>query len=446
MELNEYIEKGGQRLRLGYTTGSCAAAAAKAAALMLVTGQRVSQVQLKTPKGLDLILEIEDICFLHEQNAGPDSCTDAVSCAVQKDSGDDPDITNHALIYAKAARSDIPGIRIDGGEGVGRVTKPGLDQPVGNAAINSTPRRMIREAVLEVLELQSSGQEESSFQKTEHGDFGTGHWKDSEQRIPQGIDITISVPQGRELAAKTFNPKLGIEGGISILGTSGIVEPMSDQALLDTIRVEIRVRKEEGLKILPAAPGNYGKNFFLEKYGFSLDTSVTASNFIYDTVKLAADAGFTKMLFVGHIGKLVKVAGGIRNTHSQYGDHRMEILTEIAESLLWKDEKRQKSDKDRTIPAESGESVRRKEELAESLRTALADCVMTDEAVRILKEYGMAEQVLSEMTRRIQAVMQEWAQGKMQVEVVVFSNVHGDLGRTVKALEYMRILQEQISK
>ena len=445
MELNEYIEKGGQRLRLGYTTGSCAAAAAKAAALMLLTGQRVSQVQLKTPKGLDLILEIEDICFLHEQNAGPDTCPDAVSCAVQKDSGDDPDITNHAMIYARAARSDIPGIRIDGGEGVGRVTKPGLDQPVGNAAINSTPRRMIREAVQEVLELQSSGQAESSFERTVHGDFGTGHWKDREQSIPQGIDITISVPQGRELAAKTFNPKLGIEGGISILGTSGIVEPMSDQALLDTIRVEIRVRKEEGLTILPAAPGNYGKNFFLEKYGFSLDTSVTASNFIYDTVKMAADAGFAKMLFVGHIGKLVKVAGGIRNTHSQYGDHRMEILTEIAENLLWKDEKGQKPDKDRTIPTESGESVRRKEELAESLRTALADCVMTDEAVRILKEYGVVEQVLSEMTRRIQAVMQEWAQGKMQVEVVVFSNVHGELGRTEKALEYMRILQEQIN-
>ena len=444
MELNEYIEKGGQRLRLGYTTGSCAAAAAKAAALMLLTGQRVSQVQLKTPKGLELILEIEDICFLYAQNAGPDTCPDAVSCAVQKDSGDDPDITNHALIYARAACSDIPGIRIDGGEGVGRVTKPGLDQPVGNAAINSTPRRMIREAVQEVLE---SFQAESNIKKTDSVDFAGSQTEEHGQNIshiPRGLDITISVPQGRELAAKTFNPKLGIEGGISILGTSGIVEPMSDQALLDTIRVEIRVRKEEGLKILPAAPGNYGKNFFLEKYGFSLDTSVTASNFIYDTVKLAADAGFTKMLFVGHIGKLVKVAGGIRNTHSQYGDHRMEILTEIAESLLWKVEKEQKSDKNRTTPAESGESVCAKEELAESLRTALADCVMTDEAVRILKEYGMAEQVLSEMTRRIQAVMQEWAQGKMQVEVVVFSNVHGELGRTEKALEYMRTLQEQI--
>ena len=157
MELNEYIEKGGQKLRLGYTTGSCAAAAAKAAALMLLTGQRVLQVQLKTPKGLDLILEIEDICFWNEKNAVSNSCPHAVSCAVRKDSGDDPDITNHVLIYAKAARSDIPGIRIDGGEGVGRVTKPGLDQPVGNAAINSTPRRMIREAVLEVLQVLSPG-------------------------------------------------------------------------------------------------------------------------------------------------------------------------------------------------------------------------------------------------------------------------------------------------
>ena len=444
MELNEYIEKGGQKLRLGYTTGSCAAAAAKAAALMLLTGQRVLQVQLKTPKGLDLILEIEDICFWNEKNAVSNSCPHAVSCAVRKDSGDDPDITNHVLIYAKAARSDIPGIRIDGGEGVGRVTKPGLDQPVGNAAINSTPRRMIREAVLEVLQALGSSLSEADHQKSDFAGFAIDQNKGLVQSIPQGLDITISVPQGWELAAKTFNPKLGIEGGISILGTSGIVEPMSDQALLDTIRVEIRVRKEEGLTILPAAPGDYGKNFFLEKYGFSLDTSVTASNFIYDTVKMAADAGFTKMLFVGHIGKLVKVAGGIRNTHSQYGDHRMEILTEIAQSILLKGEIEQKSDKDGTIPAESGETLRRNEELAGNLRNALADCVMTDEAIRILKEYGMAEQVLSEMTRRIRTVMQEWAQGRMQVEVVVFSNVHGELGRTEKALEYMRILQEQI--
>ena len=422
MELNEYIEKGGQKLRLGYTTGSCAAAAAKAAATMILTGQEISQVRLRTPKGLDLILDIEDIRFYE----------DAVSCAVQKDSGDDPDITNHALIYAKVARSAMPGIRIDGGAGVGRVTKPGLDQPVGNAAINSTPRRMIEEAVREACLLYGTSVGFGSAVGTDNEvgtdtSLGTGTLPVTQgECIPgfiPGFDVTISVPRGRELAAKTFNPKLGIVGGISILGTSGIVEPMSDQALLDTIRVEINVRKQEGLSILPAAPGNYGKNFFLEKYGFSLDTAVTSSNFIYDTVRMAAEAGFAHMLFVGHIGKLVKVAGGIRNTHSQYGDHRMEILTDIAESIL-----------------------RQRNEENPDLRARLADSVMTDDAIRILGEYGLDKAVMAEMTRRIKTVMQSWTQGKMQVEAVVFSNVYGELGRTDRALEYMRILKAESEK
>ena len=524
MELNEYIEKGGRKLRLGYTTGSCAAAAAKAAAAMLLTGRSISQVSLQTPKGLRLILDLEDVRFLYGKDkavseedvrflygkdkagtpeavseedirflygkdrteilspdsdpaaslkdgqgsgltesgsrvrgevefrpvntAGPDedgrklhsaasgyAGLSAVSCAVRKDSGDDPDITNQVLIYATAARSDTPGIRIDGGEGVGRVTKPGLDQPVGNAAINSTPRRMITEAVSEV------------FRSAQ---------KDRPDALPPGLDITISVPEGRRLAEKTFNPKLGIEGGISILGTSGIVEPMSDQALLDTIRVEVRVRKEEGLTILPAAPGNYGKTFFLEKYGFSLETAVTASNFIYDTVLMAADAGFRHMLFVGHIGKLVKVAGGIRNTHSQYGDHRMEILTQIAESVLFRDDKGPGSNLretlvSRTSPEEKPYSRNpysrnpySRKEAYESLKQELADCVMTDEAINILRKYGLDRPVLAEMTRRIQAVMEEWSGGRTKVEVLVFSNVHGELGRTEKALEYIRLLKDQL--
>ena len=458
MELNEYIEKGGQKLRLGYTTGSCAAAAAKAAAAMLLTGRIISQVSLQTPKGLKLILDIENIrfcqgnCSLHGKDrkeiplpgSEPVPCQkdqdrhgplhpgytefSAVSCAVRKDSGDDPDITNHVLIYATAARSDKPGIHIDGGEGVGRVTKPGLDQPVGSAAINSTPRRMIAEAVQEVLRDERENRPDA---------------------VPPGLDITISVPGGRELAAKTFNPRLGIEGGISILGTSGIVEPMSDQALLDTIRVEVRVRKEEGLTILPAAPGNYGKNFFLEKYGFSLETAVTASNFIYDTVLMAADAGFRRMLFVGHIGKLVKVAGGIRNTHSQYGDHRMEILTDIAESVLFGNGKGfsgncQEAFVSRESAEGKPEELYSREEIFDSLKQELADCVMTDEAINILRKYGLDKAVMAEMTRRIQAVMEGWSGGRMQVEIVVFSNVHGELGRTGKALEYMRLLQEQL--
>ena len=436
MELNEYIEKGGQKLRLGYTTGSCAAAAAKAAASMLLTGRIISQVCLQTPKGLKLILDIEDIRFRQGNCSLPgkdrkeiplpgaepapcqkDQCRQgplhpgytefsAVSCAVRKDSGDDPDITNHVLIYATAARSDKPGIHIDGGEGVGRVTKPGLDQPVGSAAINSTPRRMISEAVQEVLRDERENRPDA---------------------VPLGLDITISVPGGCELAAKTFNPK----------------------ALLDTIRVEVRVRKEEGRTILPAAPGNYGKNFFLEKYGFSLETAVTASNFIYDTVLMAADAGFRRMLFVGHIGKLVKVAGGIRNTHSQYGDHRMEILTDIAESVLFGNGKGSSGNcQEAFVSRESAEGkpeeLYSREEIFDSLKQELADCVMTDEAINILRKYGLDKAVMAEMTRRIQAVMEGWTGGRMQVEIVVFSNVHGELGRTGKALEYMRLLQEQL--
>lgn len=623
MELNEYIEKGGQKLRLGYTTGSCAAAAAKAAVIMLLTGSPVSQVRLLTPKGLSLILDIEDIHFRNKKDgreedipvfALPGSCKEkstadsrppacvsetgseqhrktssvspetgseqhsktssvssetglkkhskttsvsletgseqdstkltsgsetglkqqsinqmtdfptAVSCAVRKDSGDDPDITNHALIYVEAALSDTPGIQIDGGEGVGRVTRPGLDQPVGNAAINSTPRRMIREAVLEALQFlrEQEGNDfkkenvtewdSSSFKKENVTEWNSSdpkkenvtEWNSSDpekklvsgkvnndlkkesssKRIcsvpekesvllkdahvcekeflqpsqPLGLKITVFVPQGRELAAKTFNPKLGIEGGISILGTSGIVEPMSDQALLDTIKVEVRVRKEEGLTILPAAPGNYGKNFFLEKYGFSLETSVTSSNFIYDTVLMAADAGFRHMLFVGHIGKLVKVAGGIRNTHSQYGDHRMEILTDITKEVIFRAGEENKNTDLHLNASLSRENEKEplpqgkmesdycgRSNTFENLCQELSDCVMTDQAVNILRKYGLDQPVLSEMTMRIQKVMQDWSGGRMQIEIVVFSNVHGELGRTENALEYMEILKRQIS-
>jgi cobalt-precorrin-5B (C1)-methyltransferase len=395
MELKEYIEKGGQKLRLGYTTGSCAAAAAKAAALMLLSGEKVPQVLLRTPRGTELYLEIEEISVSEK----------AVSCAVRKDSGDDPDVTDGILVRAEVARSGIPGIRIDGGEGVGRVTRPGLDQPVGNAAINSTPRRMIKEAVQEAV--REAG-----------GHTGTGiPQKAGGPLLPAGFDVTVTVPRGRELAAKTFNPKLGIEGGISILGTSGIVEPMSDQALLDTIRAEISIRREEGWKVLPVTPGNYGRDF-LSGLGFSDGAAVVSSNFICDTVRMAADAGFSRLLLAGHIGKLVKVAGGVENTHSQFGDRRMEILTEIAGEVLRKQ-------------GQTGEVP------------CLSDCATTDDAVRILKERGLDQAVLEEMTRRIQIYLEKWAGGQLRAEVLVFSNVYGELGRTEGAGEFLGLLREQ---
>ena len=216
--MEEYLVKDGKRLRLGYTTGSCAAAAAKAAAWMLLTGRRKESIRLQTPKGIELNLKVLDIQML----------ADEVRCAIRKDSGDDPDVTRGTLIFAAVKRSDKSGVTIDGGEGVGRVTKPGLDQPVGAAAINSVPRKMIEENVREVCMLVG---------------------------YDGGIDVTISAPEGEALAKKTFNPRLGIEGGISILGTSGIVEPMSEQALLDCLQtiadnpmIELRAISEDNFR------------------------------------------------------------------------------------------------------------------------------------------------------------------------------------------------------
>lgn len=436
--MEEYMTKAGKKLRQGYTTGSCAAAAAKAAAAMLLSKKPVSHVSLRTPKGRVLLLEVENISFHRKNDAEntPDNASSvlySVSCAVRKDSGDDPDVTNGTLIYAEVAFSPVPGIRIEGGDGVGRVTKQGLDQPVGEAAINSTPRRMIAEAVQEVWQKAICLGEENSGSNADFigcrnlclpdplGETETAQEKAAgsssaaKNVLSPGFVVTISVPGGRELAEKTFNPRLGIIGGISILGTTGIVEPMSDEALKDTIRTEIRVRRYEGMKILPAAPGSYGKAFFLKKYGFQLDTAVTTSNYIRDTVEMAVAEDFTRMLFVGHIGKLVKVAGGIPNTHSKYGDRRMEILTEFLKEAC--------SEQPEAEAADSGKT-------GAILEAALSDCVSTDEAVRLLRLYRMDGPVLSRMTLRIKEVMEDWSGGRMQIEVIVFSNVYGELGKT----------------
>ena len=195
-----------KELRKGYTTGTCAAIAAKAAVKMIFTGEKVYRESVLTPKGITITTDIQDISFTEN----------SARCAVVKDGGDDPDVTTGAFIYAEVILCEGSDIVIDGGEGVGRVTKPGLWQAVGEAAINKVPRQMIRDAV--------------KRETLKHGYNG-------------GIKIVISVPEGEKLAKKTFNPRLGIIGGISILGTSGIVEPMSEQALIDTIAVEMKVAK-----------------------------------------------------------------------------------------------------------------------------------------------------------------------------------------------------------
>lgn len=368
-----------KKLRFGFTTGSCAAAASKAALFMLLSGKEINSVTIMTPKEIPYHAEIIDI------NKDPQK--GLVSCAVRKDGGDDPDVTTGYKIYASVSLKDTPGIDIDGGEGVGRITKPGMDQPIGNAAINSVPRKMITENLEETLK-----------------DF---HLTD------KGASVIISVPGGEELAQKTFNPKLGITGGISILGTTGIVEPMSDAAITSTIRVEAKIRRAEGKDILMAAPGNYGLNFLKEVYGIDEKNVVMSSNFVFDTVQIAANEGFSKMLFAGHIGKLIKVAGGIKNTHSKFGDHRMEILSDLAKKCLDSDTYLQIKDK-------------------------IEACVMTDEAVKIINGTGQGEKVFKKIAANIKTNMEGWSLGKLRVEVIVFSNENTELVATRKAHEWIK--------
>lgn len=362
--MEAYIVQDGRRLRLGYTTGSCAAAAAKAAAWMLLTGRRKETVRLTTPKGMDLDLAVEEIAM----------APDRVSCAIRKDSGDDPDVTGGALIFASVRRTGVPGVDIDGGAGVGRVTKRGLDQPVGAAAINSTPRRMIRENVEEVCRLLD---------------------------YRGGLEVIISVPQGEALAKKTFNPRLGILGGISILGTTGIVEPMSERALIETIRVELRQRRENGADYVLLTPGNYGSEFIRQTLAIDPRTAVQTSNFIGDAIDLCRDLGFKGALLIGHIGKLVKAAGGMLNTHSKYGDCRMEILAAHA--------------------AAGGAS--------QGAVAEIMDCVACDDALRVLKEAGIYEETLRRITDRAAFHLRHRA-GELEMGTVLFSKEYGLLGRT----------------
>ena len=366
--MEQFVYKNHKKLRYGYTTGSCAAAASKAAAAMLLSGKEISYVELHTPKGIDLRLEVLDIS--REDNT--------VSCAIQKDGGDDPDVTNGILIYAKVSREpeDEAQIIIDGGIGVGRVTKPGLEQPVGAAAINKVPRQMIRENLEAVCE-----------QYHYHGK----------------LSVVISIPAGVELAAKTFNPRLGIVGGISVLGTSGIVEPMSEQALIDTIRVEMRQKLANGMEYLLVVPGNYGIDF-LDQYGhgLQLEDAVKCSNFVGEALDAAVEFGAKGVLLIGHIGKFVKLAGGIMNTHSHNADARMELLTVHAAML--------------------GSPV--------ELLQKMMECVTTDDALKYLKEADLMEPVMERIMEKMEFYVNQRAQHQLELGVITFSNVFGILGQT----------------
>ena len=372
-EEHSFVYVGGKKLRRGFTTGSCAAAAAKAAALTLLSGEPVSAVELTTPKGIPLVLPVEDM------SVSPDS----VSCAIRKDGGDDADDTNGALIYAKVSEKAERGIDIDGGAGVGRVTRRGLDQPVGNAAINRVPRSMITEALEDVS-----------------GAYG----------YRGGFSVEIYIPEGGRIALRTFNPRLGIVGGISVLGTSGIVEPMSETALLGSIKAEMSMFMAQGRKVLLTVPGNYGKDFTASYPGLEGIQPVECSNFIGDFLDMAVEMGAEGVLLVGNLGKLVKLAGGIMNTHSRNADARMEILASNA-----------------VMAGADTESAKR-----------IMGCVSTDDALEVLSESGLIGSTMEILIPKMEFHMNHRVKGALKTAAVVFSSEFGILGETPSAAELIR--------
>lgn len=399
---DSYIYKNQKKLRWGYTTGTCAAAASLAAAVMLLRGRRMEQVSLTTPKGVRLDLEVEEM----------ETGENYVCCGVRKDAGDDPDVTDGLMVYSQVRLPDADsggagdareagdnteagddrnacgdyvyekdGLRLilSGGVGVGRVTQCGLSCEVGKAAINPVPRQMIFEQVAGVCR-------ESGFKGV--------------------LSIEIRVPEALKVADKTFNSRLGIQGGISILGTSGMVEPMSETALLDTIRLELRQRIRKGEKNLLVTPGNYGESFVDTVLGLGLGQAVKCSNFIGSTIDMAVEEGAESILLIGHGGKLIKLAAGIMNTHSSWADGRMEIL------------------------AAHGAACGAKRELVEQIMEA----VTVDEGLRLLEtEDGLREQVMKRVMARLEQYVKRRAGGRLRAEVIVFTNERGILGATTGA-------------
>jgi cobalt-precorrin-5B (C1)-methyltransferase len=369
LENSRYVFKNGKKLRTGYTTGSCAAGAAKGAVAMLFSGERIDRVEIDTPKGWPLTLELIHVAMTSQ----------GISCAVKKDAGDDPDVTDKIEVFAFAKKVAGRGILLKGGEGVGKVTRPGLLVPVGMPAINPVPRQMIMNEVEKVLP------------------------------PGQGVEIEISIPGGREIAQKTFNPRLGIVGGISVLGTTGIVEPMSEEALKETIALELSCRKAAGQDKILLVPGSYGERFCEERLGINREKAVKISNYLGFALEKCMELGFRKVLLAGHLAKLVKPAGGIFYTHSRVSDTRMEILTA---NLVLLD-----------MP---GEWLKR-----------IMACITTEEAIPLINEAGF-QHVYPLIAEKCAERCAGYVYHQVEVGVVLFS-MKEILAKSTKA---ERILEE----
>ena len=370
-KFEHYIRSGQKLLRCGYTTGTCAALGAAGAARLLLTGRAPETVGLRTPKGI--VVEVApQFCRL---------CSETTAeCAIVKDGGDDVDATTGLPVVAEVTLlPDAPRtVTIDGGAGVGRVTKPGLDQPVGAAAINHVPRQMITEALLK--EAETAG-------------------------YSGGFAVVIRIEGGEDAAKRTFNPHLGVVGGLSVLGTSGIVEPMSQQALLDSLQLEIHQAALQSRRLI-LAPGNYGLDYLAAHYPELREISIVKiSNFIGEALDMAAAERFGEVLLVGHVGKLVKLAGGIMNTHSKQADCRTELFC-VHAALCGAD----------TVTCR-----------------ALMDAATTDACLDILDAAGLKTTVMASLLQAVQLHLDRRAAGVFTVGAVLFSNQSGPLGQTTQA-------------
>lgn len=387
-----YVIKNQKRLRCGITTGTCAAAAAEAASALLLLGIRKENAVVHTPGGADVTVPV----FLSRKEAAK------AEFMVVKDSGDDPDVTNHAEIYVsvellegdekppETAFQDekAPELYLDGGEGVGRITRQGLEQRVGQAAINTVPRAMIFQAVRESCRLA-----------------------EFEGRLL----ITVRIPAGKELAGRTFNPKLGILGGVSVLGTTGILEPMSEKAIVGTIETEIRQLSAQGIRRLLVTPGNYGQAYVSAYLSLPLSDSVKCSNYIGETIDLAVSYGMEELLLVGNIGKLVKLAAGIMNTHSKTADGRCEILA--LHTVLCGGDR----------------------EMAQKIM----GCINTEEILFLLEGWKLKEAVMQSICAKIQEHIALRAGDSLKAGVMLFSQHFGFLGQTGDAGEILERLRKE---
>jgi len=350
----------GKIYRKGFTTGTTAAAAAKAAAIYWKTGKIPKVIEVTLPSKEKVRLKVEEAWIKGH----------AYCASVVKDGGDDIDVTKGLILSAEVVvlgQSKSLDIQVLGGVGVGIITKKGLQRNIGEPAINPVPLKMIEEGIKEIL--------------------GNGYQ----------VEVTIHVPKGEEVAKRTFNPRLGVEGGISIIGSTGIVEPMSEEAWKKSLDIELSQKVNLGQKKIVLVPGNHGEKFAMASLNYSKDQIVMMSNFIGHMLMEACRLGVKEVILVGHIGKLIKVAGGNFHTHNRVSDGRMDVLC----NHLAK--------------------IRGDYNLIDQVRESNT----TDEAVALIDEAGL-EAVYGSIARVIKEKAEHYTYDQLKVEVALY-NMKGRL-------------------